>query len=466
MNSEKEHTTYAEDTAPLVLKEYQEQGIERLIQILHDRKTAILADEPGLGKTAQAIHIAKWVMSSLDGTRIAKDYKTLIICPASLKRNWKREIELWTKKDFTVSIIPEEPVKDSQFIIINYDQLAKYEAKLLAREWNLIIFDEAHYIKSPTSARSKICAKLRGYYKLALTGTPVLNRPKELIDMTWNLNPKMFQQGGIAGPLKSPFPLYMRFCAGKKGYFGWDFSGSSNLGDLRKILEWWMVRREKKDVLQELPPKIKQIIELGVKPSILPLLQEEQKEFALQVKKIGLEKAILQASKSTSRQGVGLAKVEESIKVIKDILEEEQKVVVFAWHKEVIKQLFGALAEYGVVTATGDSTLEEREESIDAFQHNPETRIFLGNIQAAGVGITLTAASTAVFVEATYVPGEIDQAIDRCHRIGQRDSVRALFLVLQGSIDKDILEILIRKQKIIQKVLTGESRNVKKEETE
>lgn len=438
---------------PMKLKNYQAEGIERIKSALLSTSTAILADEPGLGKTAQAILVAEWALQLRD---TYGSPRVLIVCPASLKRNWKREIEIWLTHKKPISILPDEPHKGADYVIINYDQLAKFEKPLMSVNWRLIIFDECHYLKTPTAARSKICASLRSKFKLGLTGTPVLNRVKELIDISWNLDRNLLQQRQLDGRrMTSPFPLYLRYCAGKKGFFGWDFSGQSNVEELKKRISPWLIRRTKADVLTELPAKIKQVLELGLpQKSLLSILQDEQKEFALQVKKIGWDSAVIQAQKNASRQAVGLAKVEESVSMIKTILEEENKILVFAWHKEVIKQLTLGLADYKPVVIVGDTTLDSREEAIDLFQNDSETRVLIGNIQSAGVGITLTAASTVVFVESTYVPGEIEQAIDRCHRIGQKDVVRAIFFVLQGSLDKDILEILIKKEKVIEKVFT------------
>ena len=153
------------------------------------------------------------------------------------------------------------------------------------------------------------------------------------------------------------------------------------------------------------------------------------------------------------RHELALSKVHSCVEHIKELLEETKKLVVFAYHKDVIVKLSAALADYGCVTITGDTPSAYRQKNVQDFQKDPSCRVFIGQIQAAGDTITLTAASTVVFVESSWVPGEIDQATDRLHRIGQKNSVLVQFLVIDGSLEERMLRTIIDKKLTIQKIV-------------
>jgi SWI/SNF-related matrix-associated actin-dependent regulator 1 of chromatin subfamily A len=240
----------------------------------------------------------------------------------------------------------------------------------------------------------------------------------------------------------------VRYCDAYPGQWGWDYSGASNLDELNERLRSTvMIRRLKADVMKELPPKRRQIIELS------GALPKPEVDYLAAVKALKNPGQIAFEEIARVRHEDALAKLPQVIEFIKDALEESEKIVVFAWHRDVIEGLTQALIDFSPVIVTGDTSLKNRQWAIENFQNEPHTRIFIGNIQAAGVGITLTAASHVIFAELDWTPGVVSQAEDRCHRIGQKDFVLVQHLVLSGSIDAKMAKILVAKQEVLDKAL-------------
>jgi len=418
------------------LMDFQNEGVSFLTQA----GNRLLADEPGLGKTVQAIEFLK----TIEG-------RALIVCPATIKHNWLCELVNWGVDEKNIAVIPSKPNPGAKFVIINYDLLEKHYAKLDSARFRVLIFDEAHYLKNAKSKRTNIARKLMmpvGVKTVFLTGTPVLNRPQEFLSLMQLLEPKRY----------SPpewWRRYLHYCDAKKVKMGrlpefWDFSGAKDLDKLREEWRDYILRRQKKDVLAELPDKILQVIEFDDDGNDT---KSERQEFDATVKRLGFKKAVEEVHFSTLRQRVALHKCDNAVKHIADILQEEDKVVVFAHHRAVIDALYTKLSrDYQVAKITGDTPVISRMEQVNLFQEG-NARVFLGNIQAAGVGITLTAAKTCVFVESSFVPAEITQACDRLHRIGQKDVVRCQFLVTKNSVDALILKVIVKKNEIIKELV-------------
>jgi SWI/SNF-related matrix-associated actin-dependent regulator 1 of chromatin subfamily A len=275
------------------------------------------------------------------------------------------------------------------------------------------------------------------------------------------------------------FTFAKRYCAATKTRYGWDFSGASHLEELQRELRvTCMVRRTKEEVLKEIPSKRRQIVVLPPNGASSVVAEEVRVYREAQERQESIRQRILQAQDagdrdtykeevaaltrarresfaeiSRVRHRVALAKVPSAASFIEDLLESEQKVVVWAHHLDVIQSLADALRAYNPVTLTGETPAAEKQRAVDRFQSDPSVRVFLGGITAAGVGITLTAASTEVFVELDWVPGRMAQAEDRCHRIGQASAVLVLHLVLDGSLDQILAETLIEKQEISEQAL-------------
>jgi len=449
------------------------------------RKHACLnADEMGLGKTVQTAGL----MNLLPEIK-----KVLVVSPSTLKLNWQREFEKWLIKKRDIQILDTKSTKVfADICITNYESLKKLQPILSKESWDLLVIDECHKIKSKSSDRTlfiwggervkkekgktvrnaqghKLFERIEGIVngnvkrKLLLTVIPILNKPVELQPILKELGCDFAQD----------FMKYAkRYCAAKQGYWGWDFSGASNLDELQQRLrESVMVRRLKKDVLKELPAKRRQIIELStngfenqinkekemskvferVKQELDEIRNDETYREKVEELK-GMKKSEF-TEISKLRHETALLKVPSVIEHCKDLLESENKIVVFAHHHDVINGLMEGLKEYGVVILTGEQKPEEKQQAVDSFQNKETIRVFIGSIQAAGVGITLTSASTAVFAELDWTPGIVQQAEDRIHRIGQENSVLIQHVVIDGSIDSHIAKILVFKQSIIDKAL-------------
>lgn len=451
------------------------EGLEYLpfqkagIAYAKDKVNTLIADEMGLGKTIQAIGII-----NLDDSI----KKALIICPASLRLNWKRELEKWLVRKYTIEIAGHD-FPQSDIVIINYDILSKHHKEINAITWDIMICDESHYLKNPKAQRTqyvlgkwdkdsaKAIPAIDAKRKIFLTGTPILNRPIEL----WPIVKS-------AGVIRNWKYYVERYCNAHYDRNGWDISGASNLEELQeKLRTTIMVRRLKKDVLTELPPKRRQVIELpanGADSAIkaennlmrkiderlaelrakaeIAKASDSDEDYRNAVKALAEAELVAFTEMARVRHETAVAKIPYIIDHLKEMLESIDKVIVFAHHHDVINAImenFNGMA----VSLTGETSLEERQQAVDSFQNNPDIKLFVGSIKAAGVGITLTAASTVVFAESDWVPGNITQAEDRSHRIGQTNSVLIQHLVLEGSLDAKMAKTIIEKQEIIEKAL-------------
>lgn len=364
-----------------------------------------------------------------------------MVCPKSVMLNWQREADKWLTRRIG-------------FDVINYDRLKQIAP---AKPYDLLVADEAQYLKTPAAKRTKLFFAIPAKRTLFLTGTPILNRPIELFTMLQRLDP--LDLG------RNRWEFAMRYCGARQIRAGrkmvWDLNGSSNLDELQeKMRSKFMVRRLKKDVLKELPAKRRQIIPLDRSGAEKLLLAEQklarQIGFEEMARKLESGGAVAMTEMSKVRHELGLAKVGAAIDHITDVLENTSKVVVFAHHRDVIHELYKGLHSLGAYVLTGDTTAKGRQFVVDSFQSKPEIRVFIGQIQAAGVGITLTAASTVIFVEQDWVPGNMSQAEDRCHRIGQKESVLVQYLVFDESLDAAMAQTLIKKSRVADAALDKE----------
>jgi hypothetical protein len=409
---------------------YQKAGVAYALK----RKSCLIGDEMGLGKTITAIACLN----------VLKPKTALVVVPASLKINWKLELEKWLVEPRTIDVVNGggDTISDNpDVVIINYDVLKKHQKALLSRTWGVLILDEAHKIKNPKAQRSIACVSLKADRKIALSGTPITNRPIELQPIAGFLDPDTF--GNF-------FAFARRYAGAYKGRFGWDFTGASNLDELQlRLRQSIMIRRLKKDVLEELPAKIRQIIVLPNKNYAKELTKEfDALSDAVEdttYDDVSFEKM------SGVRHDMALAKVDD---VVDHLIDLDHQVVVMAHHKDVVEGIKLGLEAAGktVVTLTGDHNQTQRQTAVETFQAG-DADVFIGTIGAAGVGITLTAASHVVFAELSWVPGDVSQAEDRCHRIGQQDSVLIQHLVVDGSLDARMAEVLVQKQKVLDRAL-------------
>jgi len=457
---------------------FQKAGIYYALQ----RKNTLIADEMGLGKTIQALGILN---------AAGREQKVLVVCPAPLRLNWQREAQKWLVKEHSITVVDKQvAVGTADMVICNYDRLKGVVLdSIMERSWDVLVVDEAHYLKNGNAQRTKAVlggmvpdketgkkAKFPGIVSrcarsVFLTGTPILNRPIELYTLLHALAP---QDWG------SKFTFGKRYCDLRHNGFGYDWSGASNLEELQeKLRGTLMVRRLKAEVLTELPAKRRQVIDLPQNGAVKVIKAEakaweaqeshlaeisdrvdlahaagDKEAYAAAVAQLrqGMAKGLGEVA--CSRKAVALAKVKHAVDHVKAMLEEGvPKVVVWAHHHEVLDALSKGL---GGLQADGRHSLQDRQTAVDQFQNIPDERVIVCGIRAMGEGHTLTAAAHEVFVELDYTPGRMSQCEDRCHRIGQVNSVLIQHLVFDGTIDANIAHALVQKQNVADKALDDE----------
>jgi SWI/SNF-related matrix-associated actin-dependent regulator 1 of chromatin subfamily A len=427
------------------------------IQFALERPGTLLADEPGVGKTIQAIGVIN-ALPELE--------KVLIVCPATMRLQWRRELEKWLVKSLSIGVVGVDSVSAEALIfthaitIINYDRLHANREALLSVTWDLVILDESHFIKSREAKRTIVATALKATRRVALSGTPILNRPAELLSVLSWLSPQHWPESGW-------HQYELRYCNAFWDGFGWDTSGASNLDELSaKLRATVMLRRTKVEVLSELPSKMRAVIELSPTLKLKALVkaelaifekaaqQRQDEQFRVSVQNLTVNpEQVAGDNLAVIRHQTALAKVPLVAEFVRETLDGGvSKIVIFAHHRNVIAALENALTLYRPVILVGGMNPRDRQASIDTFHIDPACRVFIGNLIAAGVGITLTASSQVVFAEMSWVPAELTQAEDRCHRIGTRDSVIVQHLVLAGSLDAIMAKVLLKKQKVLDSI--------------
>lgn len=425
---------------------FQRAGIEYMVTSQYRR--ILLGDPMGVGKTIQAI-----------GFINAKCFRSgLVIVPASLLLNWEAELKKWlVNKRHKIQVIRKgkDNIDPQATIVIasynmasNADMLRKL--KNFKDEIDFLICDESHNIKNYKAKRTKAILGDGGLmssclYTVFISGTQMLNRPIELYAI---LNYAM----PVAIGWRNWLSYAQDFCGAYHDGFGWNVNGASNKKELgQRLRAYFMVRRDKEKVLPQLPKKRKTLVFLDPTPKAKTVMKKMAKFDASELEgkvSVGFD------GLSEARSELGTLKAPIAAKYLKDRLDGgEEKIVVFAHHKEVIKILEEELKSYGIAKITGDTNKDARFAQVQKFQNEPSCRVFIGSITAAGVGITLTAANYMAFVEASWVPGENDQAFDRIHRIGQESDCYGEFLVFPGSLDERILKTHLEKSKVIKEVM-------------
>lgn len=436
---------------------YQRKGI-RLIENKFGGR-AIVGDEMGLGKTITA---GGWYSKF-----IKKGTRMVVVCPASLR--WQWQDELATKFGLRSEILMgktrplyKTTVGGPKILIIGYDCLFNNKNKksswlTFLKEWNprVVIVDEAHLIKNRQSQRSKATKKLcKGVPSvLLLTGTAITNMPAELWPLVNIVRPKLFPNF---------YDFAYEYCQPKLEYGRWTFKGAKNLDKLHKKLKrTCMLRRLFKNVFKDMPSKIRSVIPVELPP-------KEKKEYeTLRDKFVRWLKLFAPTMSKSSRQAnrlvqmgylkrfVGTAKMKINTEWIDNFLEEtDEKLIVFGIHKKVLRPLYEKYKQISVLV-DGTVTGQERQRRIKQFQQDKKTRLFFGNIHAAGVGWNGTVASKVLFVELDWVPGNHNQAESRPQRIGQTRQVICYYLVAKGTIEEMLCGVLQKKQKVSDQLLDG-----------
>jgi SWI/SNF-related matrix-associated actin-dependent regulator 1 of chromatin subfamily A len=418
--------------------EHQKEAIKSLVE----NKKFILADDMGLGKTTSTI-----IAALETGAK-----KILIICPASLKINWQREIENYSDKP--TSIIEGKKWEDGTFVIINYDiiknfhdEKKKADSVLLKTKFDLVIIDEAHYIQNKQAQRTKLINDFVSNVERLwlLTGTPITSRPINYFNLL-NL---------IECPVAKNWMAYVkRYCNGFQFQAGrrkiWNVSGASNLEELRDRTAPLVLRRLKENVL-DLPDKIITPVYLRLKSKEYEALMGEYYDWY--DKNGDSDSLTLQFTKLTKvRQVIAEEKVPSTIEICENIVEQGKKVIVFTNFTktlEMILEHFGKSA----VRLDGQMSQKERQLSVDRFQNDESVMVFVGNIKAAGVGITLTAGEAVVMNDLSFLPSDHSQAEDRSYRYGQKNNVLVYYPIFDNTVEGIIYDILKKKKDIFETVM-------------
>lgn len=460
----------------LPLFEYQKIGVNFAIT----GGKVMITDEAGLGKSLQ----------SIAPIQILGLKSVLIICPNSIKSNWQNELRKWIEAE---GLIVTDTIYPDAINIINYEKLASFsEIEKIGRkrkvqvmpelliEWDLIIADESHAIKEKKSIRSQCVLQLTEKAKrvILLTGTPILNRPKELIPQLMAID-RLKEFG-------KEWDFLNRFCGAKQGYFGWDFSGASNVEELKEKLEPFLIRRLKKDVLKDLPekfihstlldmtePEQYKKIEQGAATEIKELMKEQKAYYAALsklTKEERIEKMVdklLEGSNAQAqtlvlieklKQEAARQKLEAAKEIFDDCVENNRKIIIFTRHKNFAYQLHNQYKDCSVCV-TGDIKTEERYALVNKFNEDNGIVFFIATMQSAGVGFNITSASEVKFLELDWTPAMHEQAESRAHRIGQKNKVNVEYLILKDSIDEDIIDTLNQKSEVIEKISKGQLLN-------
>lgn len=458
------------------LFEHQKEGVK----FLKGKNPAgqyrfILADEMGLGKTSQAIVAAG--ETSVSGI--------MVVCPASLKINWMREIKTMYPEDEVRILSTTEPLEPGGvWFIINYDIVGK-KMELISSmvddgQIDTMILDEAHYIKGKSiRAKSIIGGKvkkkddsvlkfegiadkmLRVYL---LTGTPIMNRPIELFNLLKAIEHPLSEDRGYYA--KRYCDAFMQTIYTKYGPRSiWNEQGAKNLPELSGLLSGYLLRRTKKQVLN-LPDKIVSIMDSELSTEWKKAYETAWDAYIdflsnnpmpeKNIDNIILAKHLVEIQKL--KQVCSQAKVARIVADIENAVEQDEKIIVFSQYTETIKQIAEAVrkAKIKTVTLTGADDMHERQKAVDLFQTDPATKVFVANIKAGGVGINLTAGSIVMFADMDWSPEIHRQAEDRAHRIGQEGTVNIYYYVCPDTIEDDIIDILNDKKNIMDQILEGE----------
>tara|TARA_Y100000590_G_scaffold217715_1_gene246530 strand:+ start:7740 stop:9449 length:1710 start_codon:yes stop_codon:yes gene_type:complete len=445
------------------LLDFQREGLDFLLK---SSGNALLADEMGLGKTVQTLAYL---------SKEKNAFPALIIAPLVTLTHWQREIEKFLKKkskngkinsnasptSTMIRIGKSNEIGDYDFYIINYELLHKRQNDLAKLSINSIVCDEVQHLRSKTTQKyaavKKLAAKESVKYRVGLSGTPIYNRGSEIWPIVDILKP------GLLGNFKE-------FCE----YFCWvDEKGKAIVLDnkrdtLRKQLTTHvMLRRKKSDVLKDLKDKVRypEVIASDERfykselDKIWKKLEEEQSyaETAFD-KSASYHRAI-----ESERQAAGLAKLKHVVEFVNEVMETEESIVVFCHHKAIHKLLHESLAEHNPASIIGGQTLSVRDNEIDRFQKG-KTRLMVAGLRAGNVGINLTKARYVIFAELDWSPAIHRQAEDRLHRIGQKNTVLAYYLVGKGTLDEHVADILVDKAYEIDTILDAKTESFENKE--
>ena len=427
---------------------HQKEAIEKLT----GSRRFILADDMGLGKTTSTI-----IAALETGAK-----KILIICPASLKINWEREIANYT--DRSVYIAEGKKFStESDFVIVNYDILKNFHdpkdkdnSLLFKSEFELVVLDEAHMVSNAQAQRTKI---INSYVKTIkrvwlLTGTPMTSRPMNYYNLL-NI---------IESPVAQNWMAYaIRYCQGYQFTAGnrkvWNVTGASNLEELRDRTSKQILRRLKEEVL-DLPDKIITPVYLRLKSKEYEDLMGEYYEWFDKNSNESSSLTVQFSKLMKVRKVISNEKVKQTIEFVENIIEQGKKVIIFTNFTDTLQTIYQHFGKQAVYL-DGSCNKVQRQFAVDQFQDNEKITVFVGNLKAAGVGLTLTSAEAVIMNDLSFVPAEHAQAEDRAYRYGQKNNVLVYYPLFENTIEGAVYDILNHKKKIISTVMGDEiSENV------
>jgi SNF2 family DNA or RNA helicase len=463
------------------LRPFQRAGVAYALEA----RRAMIADEMGVGKTIQAI-------ATLEA---ADAYPAIVICPATIKIHWEREIQKWVPHR-SLEVLHGKNAHDREcnadILVLNYELLDSRLHQLSKVRFQSIVFDESHYLKNYKSKRSKAALTLTHVNNnasviLCLTGTPILNRPADLVHQLEILG-TMEKFGGR-------WTFLQRYCGATEMPWGWDVSGATNLAELNtKLRQTCFIRRMKNQILEDLPAKQRSFVPISIDnlkeyqkvfhsltawfqskiekdPTFLTsikYLSEEERNDVLEQR---LENDLARAHRAASlvrinalRQIVVRGKLRSIEQWVCDFLNSGEKLVLFGGFKDTQRSIYNALVKRGYDTRKifAEDSMRDRQTAIDYFQNENNAQAIVCSLKAAGHGIELTTASNVCFMDVGWTAAEMEQAEDRCHRMGQLKSVNVWYLIAHSTIEMDILDLIEAKRRIIDSTVntdnTGDGR--------
>ena len=441
---------------------YQRAGVS----YASNARRTFIADEMGLGKTLQAIATIEYVQDS---------YPSVVVCPPSLILNWQAEYNRWLPDRRVAVVTNRKDFPDNgtyDVVVVGYSNITKWEREL--SKHRSYVFDESHYCKTVTAQRTKSAQKIaksapKEGIVLCLTGTPVTNRPSEYASQLDILG-RLKEFGGLWG-------FYRRYCNAYQDSFGqWNISGHSHLDELNdKLRGVCYIRRTKDQVLSELPPVIHSPVVVEgsaaamkeykkAEADIIQYLVDRAKEIARELGEPVGSAAVIARIKAESNEHLVRLSVLRRISArakmpvveewVQQRIDDGKKVVIAAHHRDIVDEL---ARKFGNLRIQGGMSVEEVEEQKRKFQTLPvsEAPVIVLSIQAAKTGHTLTSAQDVLFVELPWTPADVDQTYSRCHRLGQKGSVVATYMLTDGTIDEEIYSLIERKRSVVNVATDG-----------
>lgn len=419
-------------------------------KFLAARKAALLADAPRVGKTGAAIMACDIVWAE----------RVLVVTTASGRPVWVRGFHDWSSfTDLSVKASYGK-LELADRMVVSWSEIAKHEAVLARMEWDVVLLDESHYAKNRDAKRTKaVYTRLhRAAQRVwCLTGTPIPNAPNDLYPMLRALDPDRLARDGDLPNVQAYDDFLHRYCVVRKKQLNWNtidvVVGGKNVEELRDRLAGFWLRRTQQDV--GILPPVYDLLPIHLTDAQRRKIEAEAPEDwrdVLDAADTGETKS-LDLHLGTLRRVTGWLKAAGVAQVVKDELaDNDEKIVLMCWHKDVMDELSSSLSALGVVRVDGATSAKHRQEAIDKFQTG-NFRVFIGQVVAAGEAIDLSAAAELIFVESSFVPKDMAQAALRITNHGQKRQPRVRVAALEGSIDEALQAVLLRKVKTIKETL-------------